>query len=377
MEYTVVILGAGMVGSTMARDLAGHFRVTSVDVSSAALTTLKEADPRIEVQVADLSDPEVIKSIVQPFDLVVGAVPGFLGRTMFQAVLEAGKNIVDISFPPQDLQTEFNSLAEAKGLTALIDCGIAPGMSNLLLGFFNSRMQIHSFTCYVGGLPDVRTLPFQYKAPFSPIDVVEEYIRPARLIRAGSRITLPALTELELLEFPEVGTLEAFNTDGLRSILNTMSHIPNLSEKTLRYPGHCQLMQTLISAGFFSTEPVKANGSLVRPIDVNAQVCLAAWKKSPNEPEFTIFRATAEGTRDGVEVKESCDIFDRYDPETKVASMSRTTGFTATAIVHAFFKGLIPQKGVLALEQLAANPGLFDHVLEHHRSRKVRISLRI
>lgn len=377
MAGSVVVLGAGMVGSLMARDLAAHFQVTSVDINQAALENLKQIEPRITTQVVDLSDAEAIKEVVQRFDLVVGAVPGFLGRAMFKAVIEAGKNIVDISFPPQDMQQEFHALAEAKGVTALIDCGIAPGMSNLLLGYFNSRMEMTDFTCYVGGLPVVRTKPFEYKAPFSPIDVIDEYIRPARMRRAGANITLPALSECELIDFQGIGTLEAFNTDGLRTILNTMTSIPNITEKTLRYPGHADLISTLISAGFFSTVPIAVNGVLIRPIDLSAQVCLANWKKDADEAEFTVFRATAKGTRDGVPVEESVNILDRYDPETKASSMSRTTGYTATSIVHAVFQGMIQQKGVFALEQMASIPGLFEHVLAHLRARKVEISINL
>ena len=120
-------------------------------------------------------------------------------------------------------------------VTAIVDFGVAPGIPNLLLGYHQNTMKIDVYKCYVGGLPKKRTMPFQYKAPFSPVDVIEEYTRPARYVVNGEIVVKEALSEPEFLEFDEIGTLEAFNTDGLRSLLFT-NDIPNKIEKTLRYP---------------------------------------------------------------------------------------------------------------------------------------------
>lgn len=146
-----------------------------------------------------------------------------------------------------------DTLAKQKNVTAIVDCGVAPGMSNWVLGHYNTQMKIQEFECMVGGLPMQRIKPWEYKAPFSPVDVIEEYIRPARYVVNGEIITRPALSDAELIDFPVVGTLESFNTDGLRSILFTMKHIPNMKEKTLRYPGHIALIQSLQKPGFLVT----------------------------------------------------------------------------------------------------------------------------
>src|SRR6185503_12264879 len=150
-------------------------------------------------------------------------------------------DVVDISFFPEDALL-LDKLAKQKEVTAITDCGVAPGLSNLIIGRYNEEMKIDSFECYVGGLPKERIPPFQYKAPFSPVDVIQEYIRPARLVENGKLVIKPAMSDKEILHFDEAGDLEGFNTDGLRSLVTTMKHIPDMKEKTLRYPGHIDLI---------------------------------------------------------------------------------------------------------------------------------------
>ena len=223
----IVVLGGGRVGSAMARDLARepNFEVTVVDASEGALGRL--ADWGLKTQQADLADPAAVKRAVQDHDLVVGAVPGFMGFNTLKAVLEADKDIVDISFFDED-PFLLDGLARERGRIAIVDCGVAPGCSNLVLGRMAAELdRVDNFTCMVGGLPAVRTWPFEFKAVFSPIDVIEEYTRPARFKRFGEMVTLPALSDVEPVDFPGVGTLEAFNTDGLRSLLKTVD-VPSM-----------------------------------------------------------------------------------------------------------------------------------------------------
>src|SRR5690606_27639269 len=163
-------------------------------------------------------------------DLVGGSVPGLVGSRTVERVLQEGIPVVDISFFPEDARG-LQPLAARAGVPCLVDCGVAPGFTNLVLGRMEAELdEPHSFQALVGGLPVERTWPWDYKAPFSPGDVIEEYVRPARLRRDGRDLTLPALSEPELVHFPGLGTLEAFNTDGLRSLLHTC-RAPNMVEK--------------------------------------------------------------------------------------------------------------------------------------------------
>ena len=335
----IVVLGAGMVGSAIAADLCREYRVTTVDASRERVEALAAEHP-LTGEVARLSRAEVIREVVRDADLVIGAVPGFMGFATLQAIIEAEKNVVDISFFGED-PFELDALAKAYGVTAVVDCGVAPGLSNMVLGYHAARMAVESFRCLVGGLPAVRTWPWEYKAPFSPIDVLEEYTRPARLVEHGAIVTRPALSEPEPVEIAKIGTLEAFNTDGLRSLLVTMSQIPNMVEKTLRYPGHIDLIRALRESGFLSLEPISAGGSQVRPIDVTAALLFQQWRLGRGEPEFTVMEISVRGQEGETQREYVYRLLDRTDERTGTSSMARTTGYTCTAVARLVLNGLL------------------------------------
>ena len=368
MQHRVVILGAGMVGRAMAIDLCQDHQVVSVDRDSKALQLLAD-QPNLVTRVADLADPQSVRSVISEADIVVGAVPGFMGFQTLKTVIEAGKNIVDISFFPED-PFGLDELAKNQGVIAIMDAGVAPGMSNIILGHHAAAMQVTDFTCYVGGLPQERTWPYEYKAPFSPIDVIEEYLRTSRLVEAGQVVERPALSEPELIDFPGVGTLEAFNTDGLRSLIKTMN-VPNMKEKTLRYPGHIELMRVLRDTGFFSDREVLVGNHSIRPIDLTTQLLFPKWKLGEEEAEFTLMHVVVKGLENGQTVEYKYELLDRYHPETKTASMSRTTGYTCTAICRLVLGGHYQRKGISPPEFVGAEPGCFQLILDDLEQRQV------
>lgn len=367
----ITILGAGMVGRAMAIDLAKKHTVTSVDISLENLQLLD--DKGISTQKADLSKPTNIKKAVKQADIVVGAVPGFMGYQMAKAVIEAGKNLVDISFFPED-PFHLKRLAEEHNVIAITDCGVAPGMSNLVLGYHHQHMRIKNFECYVGGLPKKRMWPFEYKAPFSPIDVIEEYTRPARLVVGGQEVVKPALSDLELLDFEPVGKLEAFNSDGLRSLVRTID-VPNMKEKTLRYPGHVRLMEVFRETGLFSKEELEVNGQKVAPLDITSQLLFKQWKLGPQEEEFTIMRILIEGEENGQAVSYQYDLYDEYDPNTQTSSMARTTGYTCTAAVELILNKQIKRPGIYPPEFIGARDGLLEQILAYLKERGIEYRL--
>ncbi len=364
----VLVLGAGMVGRAMAIDLCTSYEVTAADINGPVLQHLAKEHP-VKTVKADLSKADVIAQLVPEYDLVVGAVPGHMGYSMLKTVIECGKNIVDISFFPED-PFDLDELARQKNVTAVVDCGVAPGMSNLLLGYHAAHMQISDFTCLVGGLPRRRTWPFEYKAPFSPIDVIEEYLRPARLVENGVIVTRPALSEPELVDLEPVGTLEAFNTDGLRSLLRTMN-IKNMKEKTMRYPGHIEIMRIFRETGFFSSEPVLINGAMVTPLDVTAKLLLPKWHLKEEEEEFTIMRITISGLENGRPRTIAYSLFDTYHAATRISSMARTTGYTATAAVHLLLDGDFTRRGICPPEYIGAEPCCTEKMLAYLKAREI------
>lgn len=366
----IAVLGAGMVGRTIAIDLSTSFDVTSVDKSEASLAKLKSQNSSLKTLAFDLSETEQFNTLLQPFDIVVAAVPGFMGYNTLKGIIEAGKNVIDISFSPEDMLS-LDSLAKEKSVTAIVDCGVAPGMSNFILGRYNEEMKIENFECYVGGLPKIRKKPFEYKAPFSPVDVIEEYMRPARMQENGQIVTKAALSDIELMEFDEIGTLEAFNTDGLRSILDTMGHIPNMKEKTLRYPGHADLIIALQRSGFFDTIPISIQNTKITPLSFTASILFNEWKLLPGEEEFTVMKVIVEGIENGKHKKVTYSLLDRYDVNTQTSSMARSTGYTATAAVHLVANQLFTGKGVYPPEKIGSNKNCFEFVLKHLKQRNV------
>ena len=368
----IVVLGGGRVGGAIVCDLAAveDFSVVVADVDPVALSQLEEAGA--DGIPIDLSSGSAVDDVVADADLVVGAVPGFMGYRTVERVLEAGKPVVDISFFEEDA---FGLDQEAKeaGVPCLVDCGVAPGLSNLILGHLEAVLDdTHSFHCLVGGLPVERTWPWNYKAPFSPGDVIQEYVRPARLRRKGEDVTRPALSDVELVDFPGLGTLEAFNTDGLRSLLQT-SKTPTMIEKTMRYPGHAERMRMLRDAGFFSSREIQAASGAVRPLDVTEALLFDQWRFEEGEPDLTVMRITVEGAKDGSRVRHVYTLLDYYDPDTETSSMARTTGYTCTAMVNLVARGTWAEPGVAPPEVVGRDTTCFDSVIKHLEDRGVHI----
>jgi lysine 6-dehydrogenase len=365
----VLVLGAGMVGRTIALDLSSDCAVTAADRSVENLSKLPDAIHKLQI---DVKDEVAFKEAVRKFDLVIGAVPGFLGFQTARQVIEAGKDLVDISFFAENA-FDLDDLARRKRVTAVVDCGVAPGLGNILLGYWNKQMNIESFVCYVGGLPKVRTYPFEYKSPFSPIDVIEEYTRPARLMENGNLVIKPALSEPEILNFPEIGSLEAFNTDGLRSLLFTMPHIPNMKEKTLRYIGHREKIQFLLSAGFLSDNEMTLHGVKLKPKEMTSKILFEAWRLEENEEEFTVLKLEMIGNQNGKRKVVQYELLDRTDHNAKQSSMSRTTGFTCTAVARLVLSGKYKRKGISPPEYVGENKACFEFILQALEQRHVQL----
>ncbi len=354
----VIILGAGLVGGPMAIDLSKDekFKVTVVDYSESALKSLKAKCPEVAVIQKDLSNPEDVTALVSDYDLVINAVPGFMGFETAKAIIKAGKNSTCIAFYEED-PFELDQLAKDNDVTMIMDCGVCPGMNNALIMEAAQKLdEVENVITYVGGLPEIREWPSEYKAVFSPIDVIEEYVRPARYLENGFEVVRPALSDPEYIFFPEIGTLEAFNTDGLRTLAKTIA-APNMKEKTLRYPGHIEKMMVLRELGFFSKEKsININGQKTSPLDVTAQVLFPNWKLKPGESDITVFQCIIEGSKDGQKLRYTIDMFDKYCPETDVISMARTTGYTATLALRMIADNLYTHKGISPPEYMGKIP---------------------
>ncbi|MDP1621071.1 MAG: saccharopine dehydrogenase C-terminal domain-containing protein [Bacteroidales bacterium] len=372
----IIVLGAGLVGGPMALDLCGEpkFEVTVADINTTTLQNLVErqisAINPVKTLAVDLSNPHTVGELVAGYDMVINAVPGFMGFQTLKAIIGAGKNVVDIAFFIED-PFELDELARLNNVTAIMDMGVAPGMCNVLIGYADHLLDETDNILYmVGGLPEVREWPWEYKAVFSPVDVIEEYTRPARYIENGKLIIKPALSDPELLNFTGIGTLEAFNTDGLRSLAHTVK-CPNMKEKTLRYPGHIEKMRVLRETGFFSQEEVEVNGSRIKPMDLTAKLLFPKWKLEEGEVDITVMQVMVEGKKDGKRIKYTWDLFDKYDPATRIHSMARTTGYSATVALRMIADGLYSRKGISVPEYIGKQPECVEYLLNGLKERGV------
>lgn len=369
----IAVLGAGMVGSVIAKDLAQEpdISVVAVDLSQEVLIKLETEASVTGIQ-ADLQEKGRVCSIVADSDLVISAVPGFMGFETLREIIEAGKNVVDISFFGED-PFLLDDLAKSKGVTAVIDCGVAPGLCNIIAGYaYDLLDQTDRYVCYVGGLPQIRQWPYEYKTVFSPSDVLEEYIRPARFVEYGQEAVRPALSEIELIDFPDVGTLEAFNTDGLRTLRKTLD-IPFMREKTLRYPGHANLIRVFKKSGFFSAKTVEVDGQKVKPLSLTSKLLFDQWQLEEGEADFTVMQVVIEGQKAGESVGYTYYLLDKYDEETRTTSMARTTGYTCTIVARQMIRGMFTQEGIFPPEFIGRMAGCYDDLQAEYKTRNIQL----
>jgi len=370
MKKNILVLGSGLVGGPIALDLAkdASLNVSVADISKKTLEKL--TDKRIHTIQADLAKEKELMALVSDFDLIVNAVPGFMGYETLKRCITAGKDAVDIAFYPEDV-FGLSELAKKNNVRVIADMGVAPGMSNLLTGYAASRLDVvKNVEIYVGGLPKVRKLPWEYKAVFSPVDIIEEYTRPARLMEHGVIVTRPPLTEIEHLNIENLGTLEAFNSDGLRSLLFTIK-AENMKEKTLRYPGYAGKVRLLAENGFFDSEKTEINGQSVSPLDVTANLLFKQWKLEEGEADITVMRIIVEGEKDGKTMRYQYDLYDEYDPQSGIHSMARTTGYSAAMAVRLMAGGYYRETGITVPEMLGKNKNHVLFILKGLKDRNI------
>lgn len=365
----IIVFGAGLIGRAIALDLASEHQITCVDLNKNALAKLKKQNSEVNTVNYDLSKENNYSELVKNFDLVISAMPGYLGFNTLKKILLAGKNVVDASSFPENC-FDLDHLAKKNEVFAVVDCGLAPGMDNIILGHLDTKMEVNKFECLVGGLPVKRHWPFNFRSLFSPIDVLQEYTGPARYVENGEVVEREALSDCELMEIKRVGTLEAFNTDGLRTLIKTMDHIPYMKEKTLRYPGHCEYIQVLKASGFFSSEPLELNGIEFSPIEVSARILEENWKLASNEEEFTVVRTTIEGDENGKKRRYIYRMLDKTDRQSEISSMARSNGYTATAVTNFVLQNKL-QAGICAPETLGAIDGAFKFILAYLEQRDI------
>jgi len=356
----IAVVGLGNIG------LRTLWRLTklgyqAIGLDSSSISVKKATELGLKAILGDASNPSMISEATGlNIELVVTALPGSIAYNIVKEIVNHGYSVVDVSFFPED-PMELDEMAKAKGSTVIIDTGIAPGYSNFLIGKAVKVIKATKAHIYVGGLSKEPNLPLGIAATWSTYDLLEEYIRPARLILNGKVIGVnPLDTDISYLEFPGIGRLEAFPTDGLRTLLYSYLHMNELAEYTLRRPGHIDFIKSLAKLGFLEDSPLKLTGCTISPRE-----CLARMiaKAVSNIEDIVVMSVEAEG-EEGL-----YRAFLKVAPENNWSAMARATSAFQVAVTrllveHGLPKGLVfPEK----IGETADLASILEKYLEEER----------
>jgi saccharopine dehydrogenase-like NADP-dependent oxidoreductase len=373
----ILVVGTGNIGSIIARDLAESLpsievEIADKDQSRAEKVAASVGRKNVTGIQLDVFDNKNLIATLGKSDLIVGALPGEIGHRLLKACIDAGRNMVDVSFMPED-PLELSKAAAKSGVTIIPDCGVAPGLSHMLLQRGICRLdKVRNAVIMVGGLPEKPIPPLGYTITWSVEGLIDEYTRKARIVKNGKVTEVNALDQVEEIEFPGVGKLEAFYSDGLRTLLSTIKGVENMSEKTLRYPGHIEKIRLLRDLGFLDETPIEFEKTTIAPRKMTVGLLEKKLKK-PEVPDILAMLVQVEGTKSGKRMAYVYCILDHYDQKNKVTAMARTTAYTASCVTQLLAKKVIKGKGMIPPEKLGEDEGVFVKLLNMLKKRGVLV----
>jgi lysine 6-dehydrogenase len=351
----MLVLGGGLQGSACAWDL---LRTTDADVTLAdqhpqALPPYLNPgrNKRLTVVALDARDPDALARVIAGHQAVMSALPYYLNATAARLAVEAGVHFADLGGNTEIVreQQKLDAAARKKQISIMPDCGLAPGMVNILAAEGIRRLDhVDAVKLFVGGLPQHPRPPLNYSIVYSLEGVLDYYTTPSSILRDGRLTPVEALSELETIEFPEpVGSLEAFHTAGGISTMpwDFEGKIGVMEYKTLRYPGHAHIMQAIRELGLLDLEPVAVNGATVRPRDVFVRLVDARLRK-PEVEDLVALMVVVAGTKAGAPRRLTFELLDYYDPDHGITAMMRTTGFSLSITGQMQVGGRVTRHGV-------------------------------
>jgi len=373
----IIVLGCGNIGSVAAKDLAESLPSAEIVMADVSKSRAEEAASKIGqagvswVQ-ADASSHSELVSTIKKFDLAVGALPGWMGYQACKASISAKVDIVDVSYMPEDVMTLNKDALKAK-VCVVPDCGMSPGLGSILVGRAVSKLdQVESVHMLNGGLPASPVPPLGYVITWSVKDLIDMYSRKVSIVREGKVVQVEAMSGLEEITFPRVGKLEAFYTDGLRTLLHTVKGVRDMWEKSLRYPGHVEKIKLLKTLGFFDEKPVEVENHQIPPREMTARL-LERKLKRPEIPDIVVMRVDVDGLKDGKKVMYTYHVLDRFDKKRKVTAMARTTAYTASVVAQLIAKKAVEEKGVVPPEKLGMNEKLYRKFMDLMKKRRIAV----
>ena len=374
----VLILGCGNIGSVAAEDFAKSMSTVEVFVADKNVARAKEVAERIGTGNVswirlDTSNYSELVNALRNFDLAMGFLPGNLGYRLVEACVDVGRDLVDVSYMSENPLT-LNDKAVRANVTIVPDCGLAPGVSNILVGHALRRLdKVQTVRIMVGGLPETPVPPLGYVITWSLESLIDEYTRKARIVKDGKIVDVEALNGLEEVEFPNVGRLEAFYTDGLRTLLHTVNNVDSMWEKTLRYPGHAEKVGLLKALGFFDERQIDVEGVSLSPRKLTVKLLeQKLWK--PEVKDIVALKVEVSGVKNDKQTRYIYHLLDRYNEKRGITAMARTTAYPASIIAQLILRKAIKEKGVVPPEKLGMSEEFFQVFLDELEKREVKIT---
>lgn len=375
MRY--LILGAGQQGRAIAFDLLREddAEVVLADTDADLLEDVYSwlDDPRADLEPLDAERRDEVQAAMEDADVVINALPYRFNLDVTRDAIATGTSLVDLGGNNDVVQGQLELDGEAReaGITVIPDCGLAPGLANILASDAVDRLtRVESVRIRVGGLPQRPQGELDYMLTFNVEGLLNEYSEPVIAVRNGDVVQVEPLMDVERLNFPDPwGELEAFNTSGgLSTLPRTLGHkVENMDYKTLRYPGHAEKMRALYDQGLFSREPKKTSEGTVVPRDLLARMIEANC--SYPEADVVLLRVTALGMKGSVPLMVRSQIIDRFDKENGITAMMRMTGYPASIIAQMIARGDVTDRGVVPGER-AVNKEILRNEL---KSRDIQL----
>jgi lysine 6-dehydrogenase len=350
----LLVIGAGMMGSAAAYDMATQPGVEAVTLADSDKKRLQDAVKRVNKLAGakkvrgielDAAREDAVRKLMKRHDGALSCVPYFFNVKLCKAATEAGCHFADLGGNNTVVKKEFEFAKKAakNGVAIAPDCGLSPGMASVLAGELMRRVggKADALKIYVGGLPQSPKPPFNYQLVFSVEGLINEYVEPAKVLRGGKIMTIEPLSELETFDIEGFPRLEAFHTSGGTSTLpeTFQGKVGECFEKTLRYPGHLPLVRGLYDLGLFSSEKRKIGKVEIAPRALTSS--LICEKMAGDGPDLVILRVEAHA---GGRIS-SFTVFDNYDPKTKMTAMMRTTAWPASIVLQMMVSGEITKRG--------------------------------
>lgn len=358
----VVVLGAGLMGKEIARDLVGSEEVetvfladVSVDHAKGFVDTLNTK--KVEVVQLDADCDEDLRKVIGYGDVVINALFYTFNERVAKAAINAGVHAVDLGGHIGGITEsilQLNDLAAEKGVTIIPDLGVAPGMANIVTGYGATKLdQVESIKLYVGGIPTEPKPPLHYTRVFSLDGVFDHYTEPSKMIQKGELTEVASLTGIEPIYFDEFGVLEAFYTSGgISTLYKTFPNVKTLEYKTIRYKGHADQFKLLADLGFLDkNNTVEAGGHEVNVREVTREV-LKKKLELGKKVDAVLLRAIISGEKSEEQITYEYEMVVRKDLEKNVTAMARATASTISVVAQMIGKGTITERGVFAPESI-------------------------